>query len=76
MNTCTARALPSVGLPSMMSVWAFSAGTPGTSSSTAASIAVPTMALPSRRAANPAAAAATKATMAATTKPLVPHRSR
>ena len=47
MATLTARALPSVGKPSMMSLWALMAGTPGTSIRTAALMAMATVVLPS-----------------------------
>ncbi|MGC4114540.1 MAG: hypothetical protein QM765_08000 [Myxococcales bacterium] len=67
ISTDTERALPSVGWPSMMSVCALRSGTPGTSSSTAAVIAVSTVLLPLSRQASPARSAARKEIAAAMT---------
>ena len=69
-STVTARALPKVGLPSMMSIWAFKAGTPGTSNNTDAIRAISTLSLSSSRAKDPPMVAATQAITAATTKAL------
>ena len=65
MATETARALPTVGNPSMMSVWALVAGTPGTSSNVEAISAISALAEPAARAPKPPIAAGEKATATA-----------
>jgi len=75
MMTQTPRAVPKVGCPSMMSDWALSAGTPGTSIRTEATIATLTVALPARLAPTQAKIDDRKATLAAITKTFTRWRS-